>query len=76
MEKITFCIPSKNNLRYLKSSIVSIKKNSLLENEIIVWVDSDNDGTEDWLKINIIRHLVIFQTFIKKNVLEIRLIII
>ncbi|MDB4378274.1 glycosyltransferase [bacterium] len=58
MNKITFCIPSKNNLRYLKSSISSIKKNSLLENEIIVWVDSDNDGTEDWLKENNIKYLV------------------
>lgn len=48
--KITFCIPSKNNLRYLKSSVESIKSNSILEYDIIVFVDSDNDGTESWLK--------------------------
>ena len=50
MEKITYCIPSKNNLRYLKSSVNSIRKNSKIDFDIIVFVDGDNDGTEDWLK--------------------------
>ena len=58
MRKITFCIPSKDNLRYLKSSITSIQQNSTLNNEIIVWVDSDNDGTEEWLKQNQIKYIV------------------
>jgi glycosyltransferase involved in cell wall biosynthesis len=58
MNKITFCIPSKDNLRYLKSSITSIKQNSVLDNEIIVWVDSDNDKTEEWLKENQIKYLL------------------
>ena len=56
--KITFCIPSKNNLRYLKSSIQSIKENSLHQNEIIVYVDADNDGTKEWLDQNNIKYLV------------------
>lgn len=56
--KITFCIPSKNNLRYLKSSVTSIKQNSTLDNEIIIWVDSDNDGTIEWLKQNNVKYLV------------------
>lgn len=47
---ITFCIPSKNNLRYLKHSIRSLRKNCILDNEIIVYIDSDTDGTENWLK--------------------------
>jgi glycosyltransferase involved in cell wall biosynthesis len=58
MEKITFCIPSKDNLRYLKSSITSIKQNSTLDNETIVWVDSDNDGTVEWLKENKVKYLL------------------
>ena len=58
MEKITFCIPSKNNLRYLKSSVTSIKQNSTLDNEILVWVDQDDDGTEEWLKENDIKYLL------------------
>jgi GT2 family glycosyltransferase len=49
MGKITYCIPSKNNLRYLKSSIGSIKENSSQEFDIIVFIDSDNDGTKEWL---------------------------
>ncbi len=57
-KKITFCIPSKNNLRYLKSSITSIKENSMYDNDIIVYVDSDNDGTKKWLDENGIKYLV------------------
>ena len=56
--RITFCIPTKNNLRYLKSSIQSIKENSTNKNEIMVFVDSDNDGTIDWLIENQIPHLI------------------
>jgi glycosyltransferase involved in cell wall biosynthesis len=56
--KITFCIPTKNNLRYLKNSINSIKENSTNENEIIVFVDADNDGTVEWLQENNITYLV------------------
>jgi glycosyltransferase involved in cell wall biosynthesis len=57
MNRITYCIPSKNNLRYLKNSIESIKKNSILDYEILVYIDSDNDGTENWLKENNISYL-------------------
>ena len=50
MEKITFCIPSKSNLRYLKTCIPSIRKNAYRnDHEIIIFVDSDEDGTTEWL---------------------------
>ena len=53
MEKITFCIPSKDNLRYLKTCIPSIRKNAYRkDHDIIIFVDSDNDGTVEWLKEN------------------------
>lgn len=53
MEKITFCIPSKNNLRYLKTCIPSIRENaSRKDHDIIIFVDSDTDGTVEWLKEN------------------------
>jgi glycosyltransferase involved in cell wall biosynthesis len=52
VNSISFCIPSKDNLRYLKSSIKSITEFSTFEHEIIVWVDSDNDGTTDFIKQN------------------------
>lgn len=57
MNKITFCIPSKNNLRYLKNSIKSIKENSAIEHHIIVYADMDEDGTERWLIENGIQYL-------------------
>lgn len=57
MSKITFCIPSKNNLRYLKGSIKSIQTNSTTSPEIIVYLDADNDGTEKWLIENNITYL-------------------
>jgi len=53
MEKITYCIPSKTNLRYLKTCIPSIRKNAYRDDhDIIIFVDSDEDGTVDWLKEN------------------------
>lgn len=53
MEKITFCIPSKNNLRYLKWCLESIRKNSYRkDHDIIVFVDKDTDGTVKWLNEN------------------------
>jgi glycosyltransferase involved in cell wall biosynthesis len=54
--RITYCIPTKNNLRYLKNSINSIKENSSNEYDIVVFVDADNDGTIDWLNENGIRY--------------------
>jgi glycosyltransferase involved in cell wall biosynthesis len=51
MEKITFCIPSKSNLRYLKTCIPSIRNNAYRDDhEIIIFVDSDEDGTVEWLE--------------------------
>lgn len=55
---ITFCIPSKNNLRYLKPCIKSIKNNShYKDNEVLVYVDQDNDGTCEWLDQEGIRYI-------------------
>jgi glycosyltransferase involved in cell wall biosynthesis len=51
MNKITFCIPSKTNLRYLKTCIPSIRENAFRnDHEIIIFVDSDEDGTVEWLE--------------------------
>ena len=51
MKKITFCIPSKSNVRYLKTCIPSIRENAYRkDHDIIVFVDSDEDGTLEWLE--------------------------
>jgi hypothetical protein len=51
MSNITFCInTSKNELNHVKLLFESLKQNlSNLEYEIIVFVDSDNQGTTEWL---------------------------
>lgn len=51
MRPITFCInTSRNELDYIKLLFNSLEKNlSTLEHEIIVFVDSDNQGTTEWL---------------------------
>lgn len=51
--KVTYCIPSKNNKRYLEWSIPSIRKNChRKDHDIFVFVDQDNDGTVEWLEKN------------------------
>lgn len=56
---ITFCLPSKNNLRYLKACIPSIQQNSYYKtNKILVFIDEDTDGTEEWLKENDIPYVL------------------
>jgi len=52
MKRMTFCIPTKNNLRYLKTCIQSIKDNSAVPHDIIVFVDSDADNATEWLREN------------------------
>jgi len=58
MSRITFCIPTKDNLRYLKGCISSIRKNASTNPDIIVFVDSSNDGTVEWLTANNVRFLI------------------
>lgn len=48
---ISFIIPSRNNLKYLKWSYDSIRKNQGNHNvEICIADDNSSDGTFDWLK--------------------------
>jgi GT2 family glycosyltransferase len=51
MQLITFCInTSINELDHIKLLFESLKQNlSILEHEIVVFIDSDNQGTTEWL---------------------------
>jgi hypothetical protein len=51
IKPITFCInTSKNELNYIKLLFKSFQLNlSRLDHEIIVFIDSDNQGTTEWL---------------------------
>ena len=67
MNKITFCIPSKSNLRYLKTCIPSIRENSFRkDHDIIIFVDSDEDGTVEWLKDN--QQLYNYKFYVNPNI--------
>jgi len=43
-------IPTWNNLAYLKLCIESIRKNSQLQNQIIVHINESKDGTLEWIQ--------------------------
>ena len=54
MKLISFIIPSRNNLKYLKQAYESIRKNSSVEHEICIADDASTDGTMEqvlvWMK--------------------------
>jgi glycosyltransferase involved in cell wall biosynthesis len=69
MHKITFCIPSKSNLQYLKKCIPSIRKNAYRnDHDILIFVDSDDDGTIDWL--NEIQNIYNIKYYVNPNLNE------
>lgn len=48
---ISFILPTRNNLKYLKLCVESIRKHKGNHDvELCIWDDFSNDGTEDWLK--------------------------
>ena len=52
MEKITFVIPSRNNLEFLQLAYKSIR-NLKTKHEILVLNDASTDGTQEWIdKLN------------------------
>jgi len=55
---ISIIIPTYNNLDYLKLCISSIKKNSVIKNEILVHVNEGTDGTIRYLKENNYTHTI------------------
>jgi glycosyltransferase involved in cell wall biosynthesis len=48
MEKITFVIPSRNNLEFLQLAYKSIR-NLTTKHEILVLNDASTDGTQEWI---------------------------
>src|SRR5210317_1751764 len=50
MEPISFIIPSRNNLSYLKMCYNSIRKNAGYRHEICFADDASSDGTWEWLQ--------------------------
>ena len=49
MQKITFVLPSRNNLEFLQLAYKSIR-NLKTKHEILVLDDASTDGTQEWIK--------------------------
>jgi len=49
MEKITFVIPSRNNLEFLQLAYKSIR-NLTTQHEVLILNDASTDGTQEWIK--------------------------
>ena len=49
MDKITFVLPSRNNLEFLKLAYTSIR-NLETKHEVLVLDDVSIDGTQEWIK--------------------------
>jgi glycosyltransferase involved in cell wall biosynthesis len=50
MNKITFVLPSRNNLEFLKLAYSNLKKLSNGYHDILILDDASEDGTNEWLK--------------------------
>ena len=50
MNLISFILPSRNNLKYLKQAYHSIRKNSEHPHEICIASDASTDGTVEWVQ--------------------------
>jgi glycosyltransferase involved in cell wall biosynthesis len=49
MEKITFVLPSRNNLEFLQLAYKSIR-NLSIKHEILILDDASTDGTQEWIR--------------------------
>ena len=52
----SICIPTLNNFNYLKICLESLKKNSTLDNEIVIHVNEGRDETLQYVKANNYSH--------------------
>ncbi len=48
-QRITFIIPCRNNLKYLKQAVESIERNYNDTHNIVILDDASNDGTWEWI---------------------------
>ena len=55
LKPISFIIPSRNNLKYLKQAYESIRKNQSVEHEICIADDFSDDGTMEWVLVQMKR---------------------
>jgi glycosyltransferase involved in cell wall biosynthesis len=49
-QRVTFIIPCRNNLKYLKQAVESIERNYNDTHDIVILDDASNDGTWEWIE--------------------------
>ena len=55
--KFSILIPTWNNLDFLKLCVESIRKNSVYQHQVIIYVNDGSDGTLDWVKSQGLDHV-------------------
>ena len=59
MQKITFVIPSRNNLEFLQLAYTSIR-NLDTKHEVLVLNDASTDGTQEWIEQQNDKDLIVY----------------
>lgn len=59
--RISFIIPSRNNLKYLKQAVGSIQEHYGSQHDIVLLDDASTDGTWDWINSLQGDHIVAYQ---------------
>ena len=49
-QRVTFVIPCRNNLKYLKQAVNSIENNYGNTHDIVILDDASTDGTWEWIQ--------------------------
>jgi len=61
MEKITFVLPSRNNLEFLKLAYASIRNLSYPHHNVLILDDASTDGTSEWIKLLEDKNIIHYQ---------------
>lgn len=61
MDRISFIIPSRNNLKYLKQAVSSIEEYYGDKHDIVLLDDASTDGTWDWIQSLEGKHFIKYQ---------------
>ncbi len=61
MDRISFILPSRNNLKYLKQAVSSIEECYGDKHDIVLLDDASTDGTWDWIQSLEGKHFIKYQ---------------
>jgi glycosyltransferase involved in cell wall biosynthesis len=56
--RISFVIPSRNNLKYLKQAVASIEEHYGKQHDLVLLDDASTDGTWEWIQSKISDNII------------------